>query len=109
VIIIPAALAGVFPWLFAKMLMMKPGGAENRFKSYLKCILNVLIVHVTTSGILMTIILNYFYPNPDQGLFALMALRTGIAALEAVAGGIIVSALYNNKYITALISKYRKL
>ncbi len=109
VITIPAALAGLLPPIVAKVIRLKPqNDSSGRVALFVKVLFTVTLVHLLTSGVLMSVILNYFYPSQSQGLVALMLTRSGIAAAEAVASSIIIYIIYTNSYLNSIIQKYNR-
>ncbi len=86
VLTVPAMLAGLLPGLLAKVFRLRKREHNRNAWICIRTVLCVVISHVFTSGILMSLFLNYFYPS---ALLLLLGMRTLIALGEGIAQGIL--------------------
>lgn len=105
VLTIPAALAGMLPPLLLRALRLCPGRQKRPAFGYAKMLLAVLVTKILTSGILMTLLLAYFYASYREALVFFFVSRTVIAVLEGVAESVAIYILYTNGPICSMMAK----
>lgn len=86
VLTIPAALAGLLPGVLAKAFRLRKREHKRNAWICIRTILCVVVSHVVTSGILMSLFLNYFYPS---SLIILLGVRMLIALGEGIVQGVL--------------------
>ncbi len=101
---IPAALTGLLIGFAAKVVKLGENRGRGSAGCAVKLFCSIFTVHVFCSGILMTALLNYFYPS-GEGFSALLATRLIIAVVETIVQSIIVYVLYTSKSVSSLICK----
>lgn len=104
---IPMALTGALTAVVAKALKLEAGSEKHGVRCALKIVGVIFPVHIFCSGILMTVLLNYFYPT-GKALWVFMASRIGIALAEAAVQCVIIYVLFMNKNINNLVDRYKR-
>ncbi len=97
---VPAALAGLLPYLFIKLFRVGSGGlgGKESLRSLPGIILTVVFTKVITQGILMSFLLAIMY-NGMSALPELLLTRNIITVCEAAAESAIIYVLYTNKAV----------
>lgn len=100
---VPAALAGLLPYLFMKLFRVGKGGlGEKKSMKYLPGImLTAIFTKVLTQGILMTFLLAIIY-QMFPAIKMLLVTRNIITVSEALLEGAAIYVLYTNKAVYKL-------
>ncbi len=97
---VPAALAGLLPYLFMKLFRVGRGGQgeKNSLRSFPGIMLTAIFTKVITQGLLMTVLLAILY-NMFPAFSALLVTRNIITVSEALIEGAAIYVLYTNKAV----------
>ncbi|MBO7658250.1 MAG: folate family ECF transporter S component [Clostridia bacterium] len=108
---IPAAVCGILPWFLFKLFRVGQGGCGTDKKS-LRMIPGIaastVLTKVITQGIMMTLLLAYFYGKFTNEFPLFILTRNAITVGEAVVETAAIYVLYTNRALGRLVGSGRK-
>lgn len=106
---VPAAIAGVLPYVFARFLGLERRRNEaQKGKAAAAVAVNVIVTEFLTSGILMSVLLAFMFPSYQNGFEVFLGIRCVIATVTGAAEAVLVYVLYMNKPLNSMILKYTR-
>ena len=108
---IPAAVCGILPWFFFKLFRVGQGGCgtdRNSLRMLPGIAASTVLTTVITQGIMMTLLLAYFYDKFTAEFPLFILTRNAITIGEAVVETAAIYILYTNRALGKLVGSGRK-